>query len=383
MNNLKVVTTTSNSYTDCFGFTEEEVFSAMEEYGLTAREEVKQWYDGFIFGTQKEMYNPWSIVNYLAEKRCAPYWAQTSSNALVGKLMGQANAAVKEEFGTLLRGGSITTTLDEEIVFSQIYDTPGAIWSFLLASGYVKPLAYDAQNENYKLALTNGEVRLIMRKLVSRWFYGKDGESRLFQQALLSDNLAYMNTLLRDIAQHTFSFFDTGGKHPERFYHAFVLGLIVDLQGRYDIRSNRESGLGRYDVTMIPLRVGEHGIVLEFKTVDPDDSNLAGACANALRQILEKNYAHALLASGLPARQIYQTRRKTPSFRTGIVWISLDRTCVRHSQGRTARISCLFAFPASDSSLAVGQTVSACGEIVRPRGIGRWFVAVKFPTEGI
>ena len=143
LNNLEVVTTTSELYADCFGFTEDEVFAAMDEYGLSDKETVRRWYDGFIFGTTKDIYNPWSIIGYLKNKRFESYWAQTSSNAMVGQIIGSAEREVKVQTEDLLQGRSIAVRLDEQIVFSQLHDKEGAVWSFLMAAGYVKPLRFD------------------------------------------------------------------------------------------------------------------------------------------------------------------------------------------------------------------------------------------------
>ena len=306
MNNLKVVTTTTNHYTDCFGFTEQEVFNAMDEYGLTDKEEVKKWYDGFIFGKQKEIYNPWSIIGYLSEGIFAPYWADTSSNALVSELVALSDEKVKDQTFDLLNGTPILTKLDEQIVFSQLYEQKDAIWNFLMAAGYVKPLSFDYGTEEYKITLTNHEVYLILNKLISRWFNKSNVQGEKFRLALLSDDIKYMNKFLSTIAKNTFSYFDTSGDEPERFYHAFVLGLVVDLQGRYEILSNRESGFGRYDVTMFPMHPDDHGIVIEFKTLENDtEKSLEDTCYNALKQIKEKEYTNSLLSRGIAESNIY------------------------------------------------------------------------------
>ena len=306
LNNLEVVSTTSELYEDCFGFTEDEVFAAMDEYGLADRDEVRRWYDGFIFGTAKGIYNPWSIIGYLKHRRFASYWAQTSSNAMVGQIIGSAEREVKEQAEDLLQGKSIAVHLDEQIVFSQLHDKEGAVWSFLMAAGYVKPLRFDPASGMYELALVNREVLSIMEDLVSGWFNGPRACGGDFRKALLAGELDDMNELMSDIAENTFSFFDTGGRKPERFYHAFVLGLIVDLKGRYEIVSNRESGLGRCDVMLFPLRKGDRGIVIEFKTMRPrKEKSLEDTCASALRQIAEKRYADALAALGVARDAIY------------------------------------------------------------------------------
>ena len=235
LNNLQVVSTTSNLYSDCFGFTEQEVFDAMDEYQLTDRNNVKRWYDGFIFGKTKGIYNPWSIIGYLKNKTFAPYWAQTSSNALVGQLISKAPISIKDECSDLIRGKSIVTTMDEQVSFSQLSGKKSAIWSLFMAAGYVKPISFQSDTNEYHLALTNHEVYIIMEELISDWFNNNYVDSKLFRNALLSDDIDSMNETMNDIMENIFSYFDTGCKNPENFYHAFVLGLIVDLKSKYDI----------------------------------------------------------------------------------------------------------------------------------------------------
>ena len=310
MNNLNVVGITSELYSDCFGFTEEEVFLAMDEYGLKEKNKVKEWYDGFIFGKQKEIYNPWSIVNYLSEKKFSTYWANTSSNAFVGELIANGDEIVKEETERLLHGKSIITKLDEQIIFHELYTKEGAIWSLLMAAGYVKPLSFNYETGMYEIILTNLESKKILEKRISEWF----GEARIsknnFVKALLYNNLEEMNDWINDITKKVFSFFDTtpsGSKEerPENFYHAFILGLIVDLK-QYEIRSNSESGYGRYDVMLIPKNRLDHGIVIEFKTYRPKkEADLTVTCNNALKQIYEKEYIVQLKSKGVSVNNIY------------------------------------------------------------------------------
>ena len=305
MNNLEVASITSDLYADCFGFTEQEVFAAMDEYGLTNKKEVKRWYDGFTFGSTKEMYNPWSIIGYLKHKKVDSYWAQTSSNALVGELIRHGGFGVQEETGRLLQKKSITVTMDEHIVFSQLYKKPAAIWSLLMAAGYVKPLSRKPASKQYKIALTNFEVHLILEELISDWFAVDSASTSTFSRTLLADDCAAMNDNLNTIAQNTFSFFDTANPEPERFYHAFVLGLIVDLKDRYEIRSNRESAKGRYDVALFPKQVGDRGIVLEFKTRKEGEKDLQETYDNALKQIGEKGYTTELKARNVAVNNIF------------------------------------------------------------------------------
>ena len=314
LNNLKVVTVSSEEYAASFGFTEEEVFQAMEEYGYTNTEEVKKWYDGFIFGSQSGIYNPWSIINFLREGRLAPYWANTSSNRLAGKLIQEGSPALKTDFEELLAGGTVEAGIDEEIVYGELSDSPDSVFSLLLASGYLKPLKIEG--EDYTLALTNLEVQRTFEKMVQGWFRNKRNGYNDFIKALLAGDLKWMNRFMNQVALQSFSFFDTGSKpsqsDPKRFYHGFVLGLMVDLKDRYRITSNRESGFGRYDVILEPFMndgafPGADPIIIEFKVHDPDDEKtLQDTVAAALQQIEDRQYAAGLIARGFAEDRIHK-----------------------------------------------------------------------------
>ena len=315
LNNLRVVTTTSNLYADCFGFTEEEVFAALDEYGMSdKKDEVKQWYDGFTFGEHRDIYNPWSITNYLDEHRLYPYWASTSSNGLVSRLIRTASADVKEKMEDLLRGQAITVNFDEQIVYNQLDDNEEVIWSLLLASGYLKVQNIDYRGITlepwYTLDITNIETLSMFMTMFRGWFKNKDPNYNDFVKALLKGSLKEMNIYMNDVALATFSSFDTGKKpsekgQPERFYHGFVLGLLVELRDRYQIRSNRESGYGRYDVMLTPVTEVDDAIVIEFKVHEPDEEeSLQDTVRTALDQIKEKNYDAELLLQGIPADRI-------------------------------------------------------------------------------
>ena len=315
LNNLRVVTTTSNLYADCFGFTEEEVFAALDEYGMgDKKDEVKQWYDGFTFGEHRDIYNPWSITNYLDERRLYPYWASTSSNGLVSRLIRTASADVKEKMEDLLRGQVITVNFDEQIVYNQLDDNEEAIWSLLLASGYLKVQNIDYRGITlepwYTLDITNIETLSMFMTMFRGWFKNKDANYNDFVKALLKGSLKEMNIYMNDVALATFSSFDTGKKpseksQPERFYHGFVLGLLVELRDRYQIRSNRESGYGRYDVMLTPVTEVDDAIVIEFKVHESDEEeSLQDTVRTALDQIKEKNYDAELLLQGIPADRI-------------------------------------------------------------------------------
>ncbi len=307
LNNLNVITTTSEEYAIYFGFTEAEVFKSMEEFGLTDKEGVKKWYDGFTFGSVTDIYNPWSIINYLNKKKLGAYWANTSSNSLAGSLLRGGSQDIKMQFEQLLLGKSIICRIDEEIVYNQLDQNENAVWSLLLAAGYLKVAG--VQGNQYELMLTNYEVKQMFEKMVQDWFGADGGNYNRFIKALLSGDVKAMNGYMNRVSLSMFSSFD-GGRHPslkepERFYHGFVLGLLVDLTGRYRVTSNRESGFGRYDVMLEPLDKRDDGIILEFKVHDPaDETDLKETVQAALQQIEEKKYEQALLDLGIEKEHI-------------------------------------------------------------------------------
>ena len=315
LNNLEVVTTTSEKYADCFGFTEKEVFQALDEYGRSdGKEDVKKWYDGFTFGSQKDIYNPWSILNYLDKGKVAPYWANSSSNSLIGRLIREGNKAVKQAFEELMCGRNLEAEeIDEQIVYDQLSKKRNAIWSLLLASGYLKVVECQFVERtgrwHYTLALTNREVYLMFENMVHDWFVESDGAYNDFIKALLTGDVKAMNAYMNKVALATFSYFDTGKnpsrEEPERFYHGFVLGLMVELSDRYILTSNRESGFGRYDVVLEPRRPDDDGMILEFKVQDVDDEKeLADTVREALAQIDRQKYEVMLVEKGVSKERI-------------------------------------------------------------------------------
>lgn len=319
LNNLEVITTTSNQYATAFGFTEKEVFDALDKFQLSEeREQVKTWYDGFTFGEYTDIYNPWSILNYLDKQVYRTYWANTSANSLVGKLIREAGHSIKEQFELLLHGESIRSVIDEQIVYNQLNGSERAIWSLLLASGYLKVLHYEKYEEipagtrpKYELALTNLEVSLMFQSMIHAWFDDAEEEYNDFINALLENNVDAMNEYMNGVALCTFSSFDTGkqlsGSKPEKFYHGFVLGLLVDLQDQYYLTSNRESGFGRYDVMIEPKNPAERdAYVIEFKVFNARrEKNLEDTVETALAQIKEKRYVENLVERGIPKERIH------------------------------------------------------------------------------
>lgn len=320
LNNLNVITTTNDEYNTSFGFTESEVFAALDEAGLPEKkDDVKLWYDGFTFGKHKDIYNPWSITNYLDKKEFKTYWADTSSNSLVGKLIQRGSPKIKKAMEKLLNGEYITVGIDEQIVFDQLDNDEDAIWSLLLASGYLKvdsmEICVSTGEQKYELSLTNLEVRVMFQKLIKGWFMTGDDSSNEFISALIDGDLEAMNYYINEVTLNVFSSFDVAGKdesriRPENFYHGFVLGLMAGQRNNYIIKSNRESGFGRYDVMMIPKQnTNESGkklpaIVLEFKVKKSSEKTLEEAVQAAHKQIEEKRYDEEILTLGIEKERI-------------------------------------------------------------------------------
>ena len=330
LNNLKVVTVTSEEYADAFGFTEREVFQALDEFGLSdKKEDIKQWYDGFTFGNHTDIYNPWSILSFIKKAgKYDTYWSNTSGNGLVNQLIQKGNAEIKQTMEDLLQGKSFEAEIDEKIVFDQLNGSANAVWSLLLATGYLKVLHVRTLEEDeeigeegdvwYTLTITNLEVRRMFRGMVKGWFGGNSEMAYSnFIKALLMNDVDGMNEFMNRIALHSFSSFDiaknaSDDDAPERFYHGFVLGLMVELAGRFEITSNRESGFGRYDVVLKPKANGASAasstpdaIIMEFKVHDPEEEkSLEDTVRAALAQIEERAYDTQLTAGGIPKSRI-------------------------------------------------------------------------------
>ena len=317
LNNLNVVTTTSDEYCTCFGFTEDEEYGSLDKFGLSDKKsEVKKWYDGFVFGSHRDIYNPWSITSYLDKRKLAPYWASTSSNGLVSRLIQTAHTDIKQLMEDLISGREIVVNFDEQIVFNQLDTDESAIWSLLVAGGYLKPDNVEYRGELlepwYHLSITNLETRSMFSNMFKGWFRGSASNYNAFVSALLKGSVREMNVYMNEVALSTFSSFDAGTQpsersQPERFYHGFVLGLLVELRDIYEVKSNRESGFGRYDVMLIPKKDDRryNAVVLEFKVFDSyDETTIEDTVKSALKQIEEKSYDTELMARGIEKDRI-------------------------------------------------------------------------------
>ncbi|MCR5007868.1 MAG: ATP-binding protein [Oribacterium sp.] len=310
LNNLQIVTISSDMYADCFGFTEKEVFESLDSYGYSSeKEKVKAWYDGFKFGNTEDIYNPWSIISFLKKGKYEPYWANTSSNSLVSKLVREGDVEIKKSFEELLKGGSVKSEIDEQLVFGEMDGNKKAVWSLLYASGYLKAITKEDISgvTEYELKLTNYEVMVSFSILVKRWFENAGHNYSYFVKALLEGNIDDMMDTMSEICEDMMSTFDGSGKAaPENFYHGLVIGLLVELRDRYEIKSNRESGLGRYDVMLRPKDKKDNAVIIEFKAKRRSEKGktLDELCDMALKQIEDKKYEAELLEAGFDKEKI-------------------------------------------------------------------------------
>ncbi|NIM17657.1 MAG: AAA family ATPase [Candidatus Aminicenantes bacterium] len=307
LNNLGVYTLVSEEFNDQFGFTEKEVEALLTDFDLLDRyDEVQYWYNGYRFGS-RIVYNPWSIVNFLGSKakELKPYWVNTSNNQVVETLLSRGGKELKEELELLIRGETLEKAVEENIVLIDITAHEDLLWSFLLMGGYLKQTAKrmdeTAGKMYYTLAIPNMEVRTIYIGIINRYFTGKIENKKLeiMLKALIDGDIKLFEKMLRKIVAAVFSYHDFSGE-PEKVYHALVAGLLVWISNTHEIKSNRESGYGRYDIMIIPRDITGLGYVIEFKAVDKDENEtVPSAVAAALEQIEEKKYETELMERGI------------------------------------------------------------------------------------
>lgn len=305
LNNLDVNSLIYENSGDKFGFLEDEVIAMMKDYDEEDRiKEVKGWYNGYNFGGYT-IYNPWSILSYVNKKMLMPYWVNTSGNEMIKDLLGKADESVKKDLNLLIEGKSVRKPVEDNIVYKDIDRNEDVLWSFLLMSGYLRYDNLEKVGDDYfaDLNIPNDEVRYLYRgEIISRWFTTKNTKHGLEKvlKSLTEGDLKEFRYMFLDFSVSCFSYFDVSGEESEKFYHAFVLGMVVSLRDSYDIKSNRESGYGRYDVMMIPKDKSKRGIIFEFKKINKiEKETIETALDNAKKQVIEKNYEAELRSAGV------------------------------------------------------------------------------------
>ncbi len=299
LNNLTINSILDEQYSSYFGFTTGEVRRMLEYYGCENKfDEVCEWYDGYMFGST-EIFNPWSVINYVSEN-CFPkaFWQSTGSNDIIGEIVDQANDEIKENLYKLLSGETVTSYVDTGVIYPEIKDNPYSIYSFLLIAGYLKVTkVYPQHDGNYMcdVAIPNKEIAFVYNKEVLNKT-GKTNAAISIQQALFSNETEKLQKLLEEFLLNSVSVFDGTN---ESFYHGMMLGLCAVLSNRYRIKSNVESGYGRFDIALFPINKSDPGFIFEFKYTGRDSEDLETLADKALSQIVEKNYAADLIDCGV------------------------------------------------------------------------------------
>jgi hypothetical protein len=304
LNNISTFTVMQETFCDKFGLLESEVAKLLQDYGLQSRlSEIKKWYNGYHIGSCKGIYNPWSVLKCIeANGALASYWVNTSDNALMKQLITQGSDDLKADMETLLRGEVIGRKIEEGIIFSELEQSPNSIWSVLLYSGYLTIDAVPDYGSPCLLRIPNIEVNELYKSIILDWF-GKSinqNKYKLLLSSLITGDIDTFSQIFKEFLLSSVSVFDLPAEESEKIYHAFILGMLIGLKDTYEVRSNRESGLGRYDVMLIPKNVNDLGIIMEFKKISPfKKMDLETAVASALKQIEEKNYAQEFLDRGI------------------------------------------------------------------------------------
>ncbi|WP_252237947.1 AAA family ATPase [Clostridium sp. VAP51] len=297
LNNIEVDSILGINFNDKFGFTEEQVKNLLEYYNLSEKsDEVKKWYNGYIFGG-KIIYNPWSVLNYIKNNAIGfmPYWINSSSNELIKRLLSNGNEDTKKNLEELIKGNSIKKIVDDHVVMKDVEDDEENLWGFLTLSGYLKPVKKELIDGELEceLKIPNNEVLIFYRKLIKKWFKESLTSKKyaIMLNALVTGDVETFGGFFKNFVLNNISYFDVSGEEPEKVYHAFVLGMIVSLSDKYEVKSNKESGYGRYDVMLIPKDTSKLGIIMEFKKIDDFMSkSIEKGIEEALNQIEENKY---------------------------------------------------------------------------------------------
>lgn len=302
-NNFDVYTVlTDNEFEDDFGITSEEIDKVLKDFEVEEeKEKIKEWYDGYTIGKTNGIYNPWSILNYLKRKELMPYWVNTSSNDLI-KLILKNSTTVKEKIERLLKDEAIEVRIDLETVIIGIENNEDNIWGLLVGTGYLKIVeTVDITEARYKVKIPNFEIKALFQSIIRDWFrdkvIGNDLQSIL--KDLVTLNLKEFEKKFEILVTQMFSYMDVGENTAENFYHAFVLGMLVGLKDSYYVNSNRESGLGRYDIMLEPKDKNGNSFIMESKVLeDKEEKTIEETIANAKKQIEEKKYEENLRERG-------------------------------------------------------------------------------------
>lgn len=301
-NNFKVFTVLDNEFSDDFGITTQEMDKVIEDFDIQDdKEEIKKWYDGYTIGNTEGIYNPWSILNYLTDRKLIPYWVNTSSNDLI-KLILKNSTTVKEKMERLLKDEAIEATVDQETVILGIEQNEDNIWGLLVGTGYLKIVeTVDITEGRYKVKIPNYEIKALFQSIIRDWFRDKviGNDLRSILKDLVTLNLKEFEKKFEILVREMFSYMDVGENTAENFYHAFVLGMLVGLKDSYYVNSNRESGMGRYDIMLEPKDKNENSFIMEFKVLEnKEEKTIEETVENAKKQIEEKGYEQNLIERG-------------------------------------------------------------------------------------
>ena len=300
-NNFKVYTVLENEFSEDFGITEKEMLKIIKDFKIEKQEEIKKWYDGYKIGDTEGIYNPWSILNYLVDRELIPYWVNTSSNDLI-KLILKNSSSIKEKIERLLRDEDIEVTIDQETIITGIEKREENIWGLLLGTGYLKITEkVDIVEKKYKVKIPNYEIKALFQSIIRNWFSNKiiGNDLNSILKDLITLNLKEFEKKFDILVRQMFSYMDVGENTAENFYHAFVLGMLVGLKDKYYVNSNRESGLGRYDILIEPKNKNDNSFIIEFKVSESkEEKNIEETIKNAKKQIVQKKYEENLKERG-------------------------------------------------------------------------------------